>query len=45
MQFIHSWHRSNNGLGKVYGFIIEFGQQFVPPYAKMRRIMAEVRRV
>ena len=27
---------------KIYGFTIEFGQQFVPPYEEMRRIMADV---
>jgi carboxypeptidase T len=35
-------HRINGAFGKVYGFTIEFGQQFVPPYAEMRRIMADV---
>jgi carboxypeptidase T len=35
-------HRVNSALGKVYGFTIEFGQQFVPPYAEMRKIMADV---
>ena len=35
-------HRINGALGKVYGFTIEFGQQFVPPYAEMRKIMADV---
>lgn len=35
-------HRFNDELRKVYGFTIEFGQQFVPPYAEMRKIMADV---
>ena len=35
-------HRVNDEIRKVYGFTIEFGQQFVPPYAEMRRVMADV---
>ena len=35
-------HCVNSALGKVYGFTIEFGQQFVPPYREMRKIMADV---
>jgi hypothetical protein len=35
-------HRVDSALGKVYGFTIELGQQFVPPYAEMQRIMADV---
>jgi carboxypeptidase T len=27
---------------KIYGFTIEFGQEFVPAYAEMRWIMADV---
>ena len=35
-------HQVNSALQQVYGFTIEFGQQFVPPYAEMRKIMADV---
>jgi hypothetical protein len=35
-------HQVDSALQKVYGFTIEFGQQFVPPYAEMRKIMADV---
>jgi hypothetical protein len=37
-----SRYRINGVLGKVCGFTIEFGEQFVPPYAEMRKIMANV---
>jgi carboxypeptidase T len=35
-------HQVNGALQRVYGFTIEFGQQFVPPYEEMRKIMADV---
>jgi carboxypeptidase T len=35
-------HQVNGALGRVYGFTIEFGQQFVPPYSEMRKSMADV---
>lgn len=37
-----SRHRSDPTRRKVYGFTIEFGEQFVPPYAEMRQVMADV---
>jgi carboxypeptidase T len=40
--YVFHRHRVNSALGKVYGFTIEFGQEFVPPYAEMRMIMADV---
>src|SRR5262249_16443777 len=35
-------HRTEGTVGKVHSFTIEFGQQFVPPYTEMRRIMADI---
>jgi carboxypeptidase T len=40
--YTFSRHRVDPSRGKTYGFTIEFGQQFVPPYSEMRKIMAEV---
>lgn len=40
--YAFSRHRVDAARRKVYGFTIEFGQQFVPPYVEMRRIMADV---
>jgi carboxypeptidase T len=40
--YAFSRHRAAATRHKTYGFTIEFGQQFVPPYAEMRNIMAEV---
>jgi carboxypeptidase T len=40
--YVFNRHRINGALGKVYGFTIEFGEQFVPPYAEMRKVMADV---
>jgi carboxypeptidase T len=40
--YIFSRHLVNPALGKVYGFTIEFGREFVPPYTEMRKIMADV---
>ena len=37
-----SRHLMDAARRKVYGFTVEFGQQFVPPYTEMRRIMADV---
>jgi carboxypeptidase T len=40
--YVLSRYRINGALGKVCGFTIEFGGQFVPPYAEMQKIMADV---
>jgi murein tripeptide amidase MpaA len=40
--YAFSRHRADATLGKVYGYTIEFGREFVPPYAEMRNIIAEV---
>ena len=40
--YAFSRHLVDAARRKVYGFTIEFGQQFVPPYREMRRIMADV---
>jgi carboxypeptidase T len=40
--YVLSRHRINRALEKVCGFTIEFGEQFVPPYAEIRKIMADV---
>jgi murein tripeptide amidase MpaA len=40
--YAYSRHRADSTRRKVYGFTIEFGEQFVPPIAEMRRIMADV---
>ena len=40
--YVFSRHLASAERGKVYGFTIEFGREFVPPYAEMRRIMADV---
>ena len=40
--YAFSRHRVDSALGKVYAFTIEFGQEFVPPYAEMRNIIADV---
>jgi len=37
-----SRHRADPARRNIYGFTIEFGQQFAPPYAEMRRVMADV---
>jgi murein tripeptide amidase MpaA len=37
-----SRHRADPDRRKVYAFTVEFGQQFVPPYAEMRGVMADV---
>jgi carboxypeptidase T len=33
---------SGRNRGKVFGYTVEFGQEFVPPYAEMRQIIDEV---
>ncbi len=40
--YAFSRHRASSAHGKTFGFTIEFGQQFVPPYAEMRKVMADV---
>ena len=40
--YAFSRHRVDGARGKVFGFTIEFGQQFVPAYEEMQRIMADV---
>jgi len=40
--YLFSRHRADPARGKVYGFTIEFGREFVPPYPEMRRIIADV---
>lgn len=40
--YAFSRHLADTGSGTVYGFTIEIGQQFVPPYAEMRMILADV---
>jgi carboxypeptidase T len=40
--YAFSRHRVSPANRKIYGFTIEFGQQFVPPYEEMRKVMADV---
>ncbi|MFN0070490.1 MAG: M14 family metallopeptidase [Chloroflexota bacterium] len=40
--YIFSRHRADPTKTKVYGFTVEFGTEFVPPYAEMRNIIADV---
>jgi len=40
--YAFSRHRVNPALSNVRGFTIEFGREFVPPYAEMQKIMADV---
>jgi carboxypeptidase T len=40
--YAFSRHRADATRHKVFGFTIEFGEAFVPPYAEMRNIMADV---
>lgn len=40
--YAYGRHRADSTHRKVYGFTLEFGEQFVPPIAEMRRIMADV---
>ena len=40
--YAFSRYRVEGARGKVFGFTIEFGQQFVPAYEEMQRIMADV---
>lgn len=40
--YAFSRHRVSPASIKVRGFTIEFGREFVPPYAEMQKIMADV---
>jgi murein tripeptide amidase MpaA len=40
--YAFSRHYIDPALREVYSFTIEFGQEFVPPYTEMRRIIADV---
>jgi carboxypeptidase T len=40
--YVLSRHRVDSTRRKIHAFTLEFGQQFVPPYTEMRRIMADV---
>jgi murein tripeptide amidase MpaA len=40
--YAYSRHILNPNQAKVYGFTVEFGDRFVPPYSEMRLIMNEV---
>jgi murein tripeptide amidase MpaA len=40
--YAFSRHQVDGALGRLYAFTIEFGQEFVSPYAEMRNIIADV---
>jgi murein tripeptide amidase MpaA len=40
--YSHSRHFSNNGKNRVFGFTIEFGTEFHPPWEEMEHIVREV---
>jgi murein tripeptide amidase MpaA len=37
-----SRHYADHSLGKIYGFTIEWGKEFQPPYTEMQNIMQEI---